>query len=77
MAFEIRPLHDDDLEELSRFLTEGFHAPRESAFAAPDVLRWRYLEPIGDDASPRSYVARAEGRIVGHVGVCRTTFGGP
>jgi hypothetical protein len=104
MARDIRPLTPDDLPELSRFLAEGFGAPPAADFAAPEVLRWKYLEPMitipvspragGDqretgnshvgptDADndldpPRSYIVRDEaGRIVGHLGLCRTTFEG-
>ncbi len=85
MSRDIRPLTLDDLPELSRFLTAGFHTPLEASFAATDVLRWKYLEPSevpahGSDPSgalPQSYVARDEaGRIIGHIGICRTTFEG-
>src|ERR1017187_2249943 len=104
MARDIRPLTPDDLPELSRFLTAGFAAPPGADFAAPEVLRWKYLEsmgtmPIGprdgdprretgnphdgpadadhDSNLPRSYIARDDGgRIVGHLGLCRTTFEG-
>jgi hypothetical protein len=86
MSRPICPLSPDDLPELSRFLTAGFHAPAEADFAAPDVLRWKYLEPIeptsdsenSPAALPRSFVARDEsGRIIGHIGICRTEFDGP
>ena len=83
MTRDIRPLTPDDLPELSRFLTAGFHAPPDADFAAPEVLRWKYLgpdEPDGDGTdsdTARSYVARDEaGRIVGHLGLCRTEFEG-
>src|SRR5262245_43411975 len=76
MTFEIRPPSVDDLEELSRFLTEGFHAPEDAEFAAPDVLWWKYLEPIGGDETPRSLIACEGGRIIGHVGIWTTTFEG-
>jgi hypothetical protein len=80
MAHEIRPLTPGDLPELSRFLTEGFGTPAGAAFAAPEVLRWKYFDPRGDDAgdAPRSYVVSPEGvdRIVGHVGVCPGRFRG-
>lgn len=76
MTPEIRPTTADDLDELSRFLTEGFHAPRDAEFAAPDVLAWKYLEPIGRDATPRSLVAVEGGRVVGHVGIYATSFEG-
>jgi hypothetical protein len=78
MTLEIYPLVLDDLSDLSRFLTDGFHAVPDADFAAPEVLRWKYLEPRGeDDDPPRSYLARDErGRIIGHVGICRTAFKG-
>lgn len=74
---EIRPLEPGDLPELSRFLAEGFGASADAEFAAPDVLRWKYLDPIGGESPARSFVACAGGRIVGHVGVCPTVFEGP
>ena len=83
MSRDIRPLTPDDLPELCRFLTAGFHAPADAEFAAPEILRWKYLEPAAsgsDETDPdtaRSYVARDEaGRIVGHLGLCRTEFEG-
>ena len=55
MAREIRPLTADDIPELSQFLTTGFHTPPEADYAAPDVLRWKYLEPqeLGNDEEAR------------------------
>jgi hypothetical protein len=85
MSRDIRPLDMDDLPTLSRFLTAGFRTPPEADFAAPDVLRWKYLEPLEPTAqrrnprsvAPRSYVALDDvGRIIGHIGICRTTFEG-
>ncbi len=78
MTREIRPLAIDDLSDLGRFLIAGFHAPADSVFAAPDVLRWKYLDPRGDEQeAPRSYLAHDEhGRIIGHLGIFRTTFTG-
>ncbi|MGC8639391.1 MAG: GNAT family N-acetyltransferase [Isosphaeraceae bacterium] len=90
MNRDIRPLCLDDLPELSKFLTTGFHAPAEADFAAPEVLRWKYLEPMEETpgaekpgnqtdvaSSPRSYLARDKsGRIMGHIGICRTFFEG-
>jgi hypothetical protein len=81
MPHDVRPTTPDDLPELSRFLTTGFHAASDAAFAALDVLRWKYFDPRGADAgdAPRSYLARdpATGQVVGHVGVCPGRFRGP
>ena len=78
MTREICPLVLDDLSAVGRFLIAGFHAAPDADFAAPEVLRWKYLEPRGeDDEAPRSYLARGEaGRVIGHVGICRTSFEG-
>lgn len=80
MPHEIRPTAEDDLPALSRFLTEGFHAPADAPFAAVDVLRWKAFDPIGDDAgdAPRSEIAldADTGAIVGHLGVWRSRFHG-
>lgn len=77
---EIHPLVESDLPELGAFLTEGFHTPPDAAFAAEDVLRWKYLDPRGTDAgqAPRSYLARdpSTRRIVAHVGICPARFRG-
>lgn len=76
MPHDIRPTAEDDLPELSRFLIEGFHAPADAPFAALDVLRWKYFDPIEDE--PRSYIGRdtETGGIVGHLGVWRSRFHG-
>lgn len=86
MAREINPLTANDIPELSRFLTTGFHTSPDADYAAPDVLRWKYLEPDeprnekGIDSGPIvacSYLARDEtGAIIGHLGLCRTFFEG-
>lgn len=74
MPHDIRPLTRYDLPELSRFLTEGFQASFDSAFAAVDVLAWKYLDPRGPEAGegPRSLIARDldTGKILGHLGLC-------
>jgi hypothetical protein len=74
MTREIEPLRPDDIPELSRFLTAGFHTAPDADFAAPDVLRWKYFDPRGGGDVPRSYVAREGGRIIGHLGVCTGSF---
>jgi hypothetical protein len=69
MTREIHPLTLDDLPELSQFLTAGFHAPPDADFAAPEVLRWKYLEPLG----PKVLEDGVEG--VGGQDVVRTANG--
>ena len=76
MNHEIRPLALDDLPDLSRFLTTGFHTPADAPFASVVVLNWKYLD--FSDGSTRSWLARDSmtGRIVGHLGICRTHWRG-
>jgi hypothetical protein len=47
IARNLRPLTPDDIPELSEFLITGFGAEAGAHFAAPDVLRWKYLENNG------------------------------
>ena len=58
--------------------------PPDSDFAAPEVLRWKYLDaddgaiPARTSMSPAELRLRDEsGRIIGHLGLCRTAFEGP
>lgn len=75
MDYSIRPLRPDDLDALSRFLTSGFGAEPGADFAAPEVLRWKFLDPAAADSQPRSWIAVDDsGAIVGHVGICLTAF---
>jgi hypothetical protein len=76
MAITIEPLQPDWIPALGRFLREGFHAPPDAVFAAPDVLEWKYFDPRpGVHApSPRSFVLRESGDIVAHIGLTPTSF---
>ncbi len=79
MPHDIRPTAEADLPALSQFLIEGFHAPADAPFAAGDVLRWKYFEPLGEEGdAPRSYLAiePETGEIAAHLGVWRSRFHG-
>jgi hypothetical protein len=54
MAREIHPLTETDLPELRQFLIAGFHAESDPDFAALEVLRWKYLEPLESTAATDS-----------------------
>jgi hypothetical protein len=71
MPREIVPLQRAWIPELGEFLRRGFGAPAEAQFARPDVLEWQYFD---DATEPRSFVARDNGQIAGHVGLCPTSF---
>jgi hypothetical protein len=73
-AYQIRATTLDELSEVGQFLREGFREPPDIAYFTEPALRWKYFEPCGVEFGPRSYVARANGRIVGHVGIVPRTF---
>jgi hypothetical protein len=73
-SYHIQPTTPDELPELGGFLREGFGEPPDVSHFSEEVLRWKYFEPCGIEFGPRSYVARAEGRMVGHVGIVPRTF---
>jgi hypothetical protein len=74
MAREIRPLLPEEIPEASRFLVSQFETGSEAEFAAPDVLRWKYLDPRGDRDAARSLLAFENGVLVGHGGMCHGWF---
>jgi hypothetical protein len=70
----IAPLRQEDLPELSAFLEAGFGLPPRTECVAPGVLQWKYLGPSPFGEAPRSFVARAGGRLVAHLGLCPRSF---
>jgi hypothetical protein len=68
-SYQIQATTPDDLSDLSRFLIEGFGEPEDIPYFSAEVLRWKYFETCGVEFGPRSYVARAGSRIVGHAGI--------
>ncbi|MCA9500473.1 MAG: hypothetical protein KC588_14875 [Nitrospira sp.] len=67
-------LQASDIPELSRFLANGFNLPVDCELFSPDVLRWKYLDCRGTALSSRSLIVRKNGNIIGHVGLCTTSF---
>jgi hypothetical protein len=74
MSVEIRPIQRDDVPELSRFLVTGFDAAPDAEFASPDVLLWKYFDPIDEDRAPRCFVAEENGQIVACIGLSLVRF---
>jgi hypothetical protein len=73
-SFKVEPTTPEDLPELSEFLTAGFGLPPETEHLSEPVLRWKYFDPGRVGEEPFSLVARAGGRVVGHVGMVRRDF---
>jgi len=73
-SYQIQATTPNELPELGRFLREGFQEPPGIAYFTEAALRWKYFEPCGVEFGPRSYVARSNGRIVGHAGIIPRTF---
>jgi len=66
---EIRPTQIDELPRLSEFLTT------QGMARSPEVLRWKFWQSPGHPAGEStSFVARIDGRIVGHVGILPATL---
>ncbi|HEU5118245.1 MAG TPA: acetyltransferase, partial [Isosphaeraceae bacterium] len=73
MPLEIRPTTLEDLPALSRFLSRGFGLPEDAEAVAPDVLAWKYLEPLPRGLGCSSLVALdAAGAPAGHLAFTRT-----
>lgn len=70
---EIAPTAPEDLDALGRFLADGFGTRPDAPFARAEVLRWKYF-PEEAPPFPLSFVAKADGRIVGHVGAAPARF---
>jgi hypothetical protein len=73
-SYQIRPTTVGDLPALGRFLITGFGVPPDAPHFAETALRWKYFEPCGIQFGPRSYVARSDGQIVGHIGIAAREF---
>lgn len=72
MSVEIRSIQHGDLPQLSKFLIAGFKAAPDAEFANPDVLCWKYFDPMGTDDCSRCFVAVDNGQIVACVGISQT-----
>ncbi len=73
MPLEIRPTTAEDLPALGLFLSRGFGLPEDAEAVAPDVLAWKYLEPLPRGLGCGSVVALDEsGGLAGHLGFTRT-----
>src|ERR1700691_5918774 len=68
-----RPTTIADEERLIEFLTRAFATDRKANFLNPAMLRWKYWDPRGDFAEPRSFVMERDGQIVAHVGLWPVT----
>lgn len=69
-------LTEDSLPELGEFLRSAFTTAEHQFAFTPEMLRWKYLEPSGFGCAARSLLVRENGRIVAHVGLYCTEFGG-
>lgn len=75
-GMKITSLRRADIPELSGFLIEGFGVPATTTCFSHEVLDWKYFDgPDGPtEESKCSLVARAGGKIVGHIGICPRQF---
>jgi hypothetical protein len=69
------PLDFAWIPDLSRFLLAGLDGkPGHDAFAAPEVLRWKYQPPVAGHPGPLSFVLRDGDTLAGHIGFHPTAF---
>lgn len=68
-------LTESGLEELGAFLCGAFTEAEHKFSFAPDVLRWKYLDPSGFGGASRSLLVKENGRIVANIGLHFTAFG--
>jgi hypothetical protein len=68
-----RPTTVADEERLIEFLTRAFATDRRANFLSSAMLRWKYWDPRGDFAEPRSFVMERDGQIIAHVGLWPVT----
>jgi hypothetical protein len=74
MVESLRAAAEADLPNISRFLLKTYPAEASGAFAAADVLRWKYFEPRLNWTASRSYLLEKQGNIVAHGGLWPTQF---
>ena len=73
-SYQIQATTPDEIPAIGQFLREGFRQPPDISYFTEPALRWKYFEPCGVDFGPRSYVAMANDRVVGHVGIVPRPF---
>ena len=63
------------ITELRQFLTQGFGEPSDAEWFSEDVLRWKYFwHAQPSEVSRDSLVTLMDGRITGHIGLCRRSI---
>ena len=65
-ALEFGPAVEADIPAIRRLLLEVFGSPEDWRVFQPEVLRWKAFHPHPLWTGSRSYVVRAEDRIVAH-----------
>jgi hypothetical protein len=73
VAVRVEPTASADLDDIARLLSAAFGATADAPFINRDLLRWKYLDPAGDDI-PRSYVLRQESDIIAHCALMPLNF---
>src|SRR4051812_24509787 len=69
MGLEVQQSNPGDLDAIADLLTTAFQVPRDSYFAARELLKWKYFDAGPDWTGSRSYVIRRGGTIEAHCAV--------
>jgi hypothetical protein len=71
-------LNEDEVSAVGEFLSRGFGYSVRPFVFTDEVIRWKYLLPIGGAApQPRSLLQIDNGKIVGHIGLNHRHFRAP
>ena len=72
-----RPTSPADRVQLSSLLAEAFEIHSDGgSLLNPAMMAWKYWDPRGDWAEPRSYALERGGRLIAHAGIWPLTFPG-
>ena len=75
MARKICPLIEEDIPELSRFLTTGFHTSPNADYVSPDVLRWKILRRTSQAMKKTSMTVHSSHVAILHVTTMESSSG--
>jgi hypothetical protein len=76
MEYEIRQIKKAEIQDLSRFLIEGFDTPCGTEFAEPDVLIWKIFDLKSQIGLENFIVCIENDKILACIGICRTQLTG-
>jgi hypothetical protein len=74
MSLRIEPTTPQDQAALIQFLITIFHANSGAPFVKPELIHWKYFEPLEGWNGPRSFILKQGSNIVAHAGIIPLSF---